>query len=304
MRAVVASGTFYACASLASWVFHLAPEGGFGLPATSAAVTSGQLLSTFGVVFAEWISAPTVARAIVSLLVGLAILAGFTRITIAGMFAEAAIAFFLKFKGLVRIALPALGILGFIALFTFVSDFRSRMFLEKAGSITFASIIQDPVGTIGAIGGSGRYAAWHLALRTLYERHPTTGSGIGATQLLFYDPTGVGTSAVHSEVIRILCDLGIVGLILFVFAWVQLFRSMIKYHRVRDLYRSPAAAIAAMAAAGGYLVFFATDNGLDYVAQMGVFTYGLVGAVLGLRSERRIPDHNGWRRSWLVAGGR
>lgn len=286
--AVVASGALYGLASFASWALHISDDG-FGLPATSRAVTSGQLLSTFGLLVADALAGGGLVRLIPMLLAGAAILAGFTRITIAGMFAEAAVAFFLRFKGPIRVLMPLLGLCAFVALFTFVDHFRSRMFLEKAESISFESVLEDPSGAISAVGGSGRYAAWDLALHELFHRSPVLGAGIGATQLLFYDPTGTGTSAVHSEVIRIVCDMGIVGLGLFVLAWFQIFRRLNVRRREFAAQAIPATfPIGAMTVATGYLVFFLTDNGLDYVAQMGVFVYGVIGAVIGMRAERHV----------------
>lgn len=284
-RAVMTSGIVYGLASLASWGLGLKAEGGFGLPATSAAVTSGHLLAPFGLAVSEALTSGGMTRWAGALLAGVAILAGFTRITIGGMFAQAALAFFLRFKGPVRVMLPAAGVVAFVALFTLVDQFRSRMFLEKAGSITFESVLRDPGSTLSAIGGSGRYAAWDLALTNLFTPNPIGGAGVGATQLLFYDPTGVGASVVHSEVVRILCDLGVVGFVLFALGWLQILRKLNMRRREFAGHRFDAFPIGAMAAVAGYLVFLLTDNGLDYVAQIGVFTYGIVGAVIGARGE-------------------
>lgn len=235
--------------------------------------------------FAELATKPGVVRLILALFLTGTLLAGFTRITIAGLFGSVSIAFFLRLKGFARVALPVLGVLGFIALFTLVGQFRERMFLNRADQFSFTTVLEDPSRAVEAIGGSGRYLAWNIAFNRLFKPNPLLGSGVGSAQLMFVDQGGAQISAVHSEVLRLLCDVGIVGFALYVLAWVQLF--WLTRRRLRESQNGPlrTVATAAMAAGTAYLIFMLTDNGFDYVSQIGVFVYGLIGATIGSRAE-------------------
>ena len=286
IQAVLASGFFYALATVVSWGLGLAPYHEFALPATSRAVSSGHLLAPLSVALASMAIRPGILWTLTALVFSGTILAGFTRITIAGIFVSASTVWFLKVKGVAKFTVPVIAGLGLIALFTLVGMFRERMFLEKADRMSFKSVIDDPGTAIASIGGSGRYSAWDSALTTLFSPHPLVGSGVGSTQRFFYDPSGLGVSAVHSEVVRLLCDLGIVGLVLFVLAWGQVIWAMNNRHRLALTREASTIATAALATSAAYLAFLLTDNGFDYVAQIGVFAYGLVGATLGLRATR------------------
>lgn len=279
MGAVVASGVFYTLATIASWALNLVPSEGFALPVTSRAVTTGHLLAPLAVAISQLTVETSAPRIVLAALFLVGVVAGFTRITITGALGESAVVLFVKSKGPIKLIVPVVALLAFIALFTVFDTFRSRMFLEKADRMSFESVIDDPGGAIGAIAGSGRYAAWDLALRRLFIPHPVFGSGIGAAQHLFYDPIGVKTSATHSEVVRLLCDLGVAGLALFILGWTQILRGLYRRYRRGHL---PVLSLAALTSAIGYLIFALTDNGFDYVGQMGVFTYGLAGGALGM----------------------
>lgn len=62
---------------------------------------------------------------------------------------------------------------------------------------------------------SGRYSGYKLALE-LFKKHPITGNGWGYFALNNYNPyLGISLSSVHSIYIQLLCDTGIVGLLLF-----------------------------------------------------------------------------------------
>lgn len=306
LRAVLISGVVYIGVSLVAWGMGWTEAGYFGLPGTARAVSSGHALAAFGVAFAELIAQPSAWRMLLAALIGGAVLAGFTRITIAGMFGSASVILFLKTRGLTKIALPVIGAAGLLALFTFVDVFRERMFLENAERMSFESVLADPGGAVTAISGSGRYRGWQSAIDHLITPSPVVGSGIGSAQRFFYGPSGSGISAVHSEVLRLLCDTGWVGLALFVLAWIQLFWAMVRRRNLQG--RAVELPLAAISSAAGYIIFLLTDNGFDYVGQIGVFVYGLAGATLGVALTERVQSDAPRKlldepaRQWRIAG--
>lgn len=278
----------YGGLNAASWSFAA-----LSIPGASRAEYSGHLVSALASLSGQFAHQGGLWRLLVLLLLGAGTLLAFTRITIAGMFGALGASAFLRSRGVIRIIGPIMGIVAFVALFLLVDTFRERMFLNSAQNVSLSSLIEAPLETAGKVAGSGRFAAWDQALARLYEPSPLIGSGIGATQDLFYGGSARATnvSAVHSEFIRLLCDLGWLGIGLYALSWLQLLLPMRRlsqqYHAApgtlghRSAAQQRALATGAVAASAAYLLFLLTDNGLDYVAQIGIFVYGNVAAALG-----------------------
>jgi len=283
MRAVLLSGTVYVCVAIA-WT---AVDGGpyLNTPGSSRAVFSGHLLTVVAVALAMVAVRPGLGRFSVAGVFAAAILAAFTRITIGGLFATAGAVYFLHLRGPMRWLVPFLGLGAFVLLFVMVDSFRERMFLEDADNIDIATVVDDPAGVISEIGGSGRFAAWELALERLFEPSPVIGSGIGASQALFYGLNPNQTTVVHSEVVRLLCDLGLLGLGLYLLAWLQITVRLLR--GLGSVDENRAIRLAALGSLTGYLLFLLTDNGFDYVGQLGVFVFALAGAASGARATGR-----------------
>jgi hypothetical protein len=279
--AAIASGILYASMSVAAYALGWVDDAYLGLPGTSRAVSSGHLLAPYAALLSQSCEQPGLWRIVATAALALGVVGGFTRNTIGGLFAATGAILFVRGRALFRIIVPAVGFVSFIALFTFVDAFRERMFLQYADSVSFDSVLKDPGSALDAISGSGRFQAWQVALDLLHAPSPVIGSGVGASQALFYD-TPTGPSAVHSEIIRLLCDLGWIGLSLFVLAWTQLLWGVLRRRRDEQDPASSATSLAAIGSATAYLVFLLTDNGIDYVAQMGVFVYAFVGAAIAL----------------------
>jgi hypothetical protein len=204
-----------------------------------------------------------------------AVIAAFTRITIAGLFIGSAGILFVALKGLPRFALPICGVIALPALFLMNERFRSRMFYG-ADSISFIGIMDDPSYALQHLHGSGRFAAWDQFLELFFEPSPFIGSGIGATQHYFYTHSIIGLGVIHSEYIRLLCEVGIVGISLFAIAvlayGIRLFRA---YHAAQEV-EVRKYTLASIGTLLAYLVFLATDNGFDYVSQFAVYVFGLI----------------------------
>ena len=247
------------------------------IPATSAAVFSAHLVTASILVLAGLIHG---GRRSIYLGVLICLVAGtiaaFTRITIGALFVASSIMIFLSLHGIARFALPLGGLVGLPTLFLLSERFRNRMFYGGE-NISIGSVISDPAYALDHVHGSGRFPAWAQFLHQFFEPTPVVGSGVGATQHYFYTHSVTGLGVIHSEYIRLLCEVGIVGLILFLLACavylVRLFRSFDQdaHDRVKR-YR-----LAAMGGMIAYLIFLATDNGFDYVSQFGIFVFGYIG---------------------------
>ncbi len=204
-----------------------------------------------------------------------AVLAAFTRITITAMFVGCAVILFMGFKGWARVLLPAVGLVGFPALFLFSETFKKRMFYGT-DQITLWSVIENPSIVIGHLHTSGRSNAWGIVLGQFFTPSPFVGSGLGATQNYYYSQTS-GIGVIHSEYVRLLSEVGVLGLVLFVIAaltYLGRLASIYQHARESDTARYALAAVGALVA---YLIYIATDNGFDYVTGFGMYVFSLIG---------------------------
>lgn len=288
-NAIIGTALFMSLISVILKVIGFSPLGPLSFPVIGQAVFSGNIAIAAGLAFARFM----VDRKVVSFLLWVffvvIIVGAFVRISIAAVFAGMAVVLFIQGKGIIRIALPMITIAALIALFVFVPEFKERMFLGNADIIRSGDILSNPGEVAGMIAGSGRYDLWDILLTKLFWPDPIFGSGVGAVQWTLYK-SSQGAQAPHSDYVRILCDTGVIGLALFVAA------SAWYYKKIGQLFKGKAAnsteqkmVLGAAAALTVYLVFMATDNAFDYVTQLGIQVFGLIGGsfVIILFSNRR-----------------
>jgi hypothetical protein len=217
-----------------------------------------------------------------------AVLAAFTRITIAALFVGCSTVLLVGFRGVLRILLPVVSLMGFALLFLFNDTFKRRMFFGER-QVTPDAVLADPSIVLGHLHTSGRSNAWRIVLEKFFEPSPVFGSGLGATQNYYYSQTG-GMSVIHSEYVRLLSEVGIVGVCLFALAALAyLWRLGRAYRRALD--RDTARyALAAIGATMAYLVYISTDNGFDYVTGFGIYVFAIIGMAEKSRElEQKVP---------------
>jgi O-antigen ligase len=204
-----------------------------------------------------------------------AVLAAFTRITIAGLFVGCSVVLFVGFRGVLRLLLPILGLVGLPALFLFNETFKKRMFYGD-NKVTLDAVLSDPSILLEHLHTSGRSNAWGTVLGKFFYPNPTFGSGLGATQNYYYSQTS-GIGVIHSEYVRLLSEVGVVGISLFALtALAYLWRLLRIYRRSHEI-DTARYALAALGALVAYLIFIATDNGFDYVTGFGIYVFALIG---------------------------
>ncbi len=282
INAVITSGVVFLLLAISSTALGFTAESYLGLPESSRAVFSCHILMVFAVILSKLVTRYSLKNLLVTFIFAASILAAFTRITIAGMFLSAGLILFLRMKGVVKIAIPFLGLISMVLLFVTVDAFKERMFLTAADDIDHSTIYESPQTITSSIAGSGRFYAWEVSLERLFYDNKIFGSGIGATQLLFYGATGSNASAVHSEFIRLLCDVGVLGMLAYMWFWMRIsYAIRIKKKRNRlDQYQYQLY-LASLGMIAAYLAYLITDNGFDYVGQVSIFVFGTIGAFLG-----------------------
>jgi hypothetical protein len=248
---------------------------GLTVPGTGPALFSAYLLSAGLLALAGMRDS---SRAIRIGLVGLcavAVILGNTRITIGAMFVSFSTMLFFSLNGFSRFILPLGGIIALPALFILNPRFRERMFYGEA-SRSADAILNDPLSTINYIHGSGRFEAWEHVLNKFFQPSPVVGSGIGATQNYFYSQIGGGIGVIHSEYVRLLSEVGLVGLALFIVAMIVYLTQLIRTIRLSSHMETKKYALAGLGGIVAYLIYMATDNAFDYVSGFGIYVFTLV----------------------------
>ncbi len=173
---------------------------------------------------------------------------------------------------------------GMVALVT-VPEFRNRMFHDSKGSA--AANNSNAVG-LSNIDSSGRFSLWERVLNKFFWPNPLVGSGLGSTQQYLYNSPNEPVKVEHSEYVRLLSDVGIIGLGLYLAA---LFTAMASAWRV---YRSAPSslaryfAMAAFSSIPAYLVCMGFDNVLNYVLAAGQYPLAFSGIAIGLGERRTL----------------
>lgn len=212
---------------------------------------------------------------LIALLSAAAVLAAFTRITIAALFVGCSTVLLIGSRGILRVLLPISALIAFPLLFLFNETFKKRMFFGTR-DLTPDAVLSDPSLLFAHLHTSGRSGAWGMVLGKFFEPSPALGSGLGATQNYYYSQTS-GIGVIHSEYVRLLSEVGITGSVLFALAALAyLWRLGRIYRRSRDA-DTGRYALAAFGALVAYLVFIATDNGFDYVTGFGIYVFALIG---------------------------
>jgi hypothetical protein len=207
----------------------------------------------------------------------------------------------LEYRRLSIVLLPALYFAAG-AVLLLVPAFRAKMFYEPdqvGGAVSLLGA--GDRGTADAaqkqFNSNGRFEMWGRVLATFYRPNPALGSGLGATQAWFYTggarEAGCGNLRVeHSEYVRMLCDVGFIGLGLFGFAALaSLIGAARALRRARAVRNDVAAtfAVAGICSVPVFLVCMAFDNALLYVLPVAQFPFALGAIASGLAAAPPVP---------------
>jgi O-antigen ligase len=253
---------------------------GLGPPSMGPAVFSAHMLPVAMLALAMFLSEPRTRGLVMLGISACAVIAALERSSAGALYLGFSIILFLGTRNIWRLLLPVLGVVGLPALMVFIPTFRRRMFFGDASS---DAILADPGKALSSVNTSGRLELWDSALSKFFYPHPIIGSGMGSTQEYLYVHAGGGV--VHSEYVRLLCEGGIVALVLFVLTLVSYSWRMLACLRSTN----PSLRMSALAAAGAivtYAVFCSTDNAFDYVDQFGIYVFALVG--IAIKSEELV----------------
>lgn len=137
------------------------------------------------------------------------------RTGIGGMMLVFCVAVYLRYK---QRSLPALFFAGavFLSVILFVPSVNAKFFGENAGKVTGKDIVQGGALSLDNIEMSGREYMWERVKNNCYYGNETFGGGLGTSGRFVkdYGKANKGLEMMHNDYLQILCDAGIVGIVL------------------------------------------------------------------------------------------
>ena len=190
--------------------------------------------------------------------------------------------FFFKYRLKSLPVIFSVFILFIVAVFA-IPSVREKMFYDDSGK----GIEQLNSGQISMddINSNGRFAMWKWTLDKFFYNQELTGAGTGNLQEVFYSlrhPFGT-IKICHNDYVQILCDNGLIGIVLFGGSFLALiFHCFIVFQNRRYDTAIHLCAIVAGASAAGTLLTMYTDNVVNYTMATLSYPCGFYGMMLGL----------------------
>ena len=173
----------------------------------------------------------------------------------------------------------------------YIPSVRDKMFKK---SLSTEEIIENrETLTKEDIDSSGRFAMWEWSLALYFEGRELTGSGLGVLQQRFYSldhPFGQ-IKIVHNDYVQLLCDTGLIGLILYlsIFLFVFIHCILLAWNKhkpfiIRFLATITGPSLIAMGVASY------TDNVVNYSLLTLSYSFAMYGILVGL--DQRLALRN------------
>ena len=121
-------------------------------------------------------------------------------------------------------ALPGLLLAGglFLSVVLFVPSVNEKFFGDDAGTVSASEIIQGNAMSLDNIEMSGREYLWEKVKENCYYGNELVGKGLGEAEFFaknrMYDNGKM--SKIHNDYLILLCDTGLVGIVLFVLFYI------------------------------------------------------------------------------------
>lgn len=193
--------------------------------------------------------------------------------------------FFFKYK--LRSLPVIVGIMSVVVVAVFtIPSLKEKMFKDSSN----ISIEQFQQGEISKddINSNARFSMWEHLENRFYEGKELHGSGIGSVQNYMYNNLVFGGLKVpHSDYVQILCDSGIIGLVLYLLAIViMIIHSFIVFQNTYDVAIRMCAIVAGSSLAGVALTLY-SDNVVNYSMATLSYPFGFYGMMLGLLKDEK-----------------
>lgn len=189
--------------------------------------------------------------------------------------------FFFRYK-LKALPLMFIAFVLFVSSIFFIPSIKEKMFNKEEVTVEdlqSGNISKDDIDS------NGRFAMWDWAIEHFYNGKELLGSGTGNLQEVFYSlrhPFGT-IKIVHNDYVQILCDNGLIGIILFALSFLSLIvHSFFVYNNKCNSIAVRICAIVAGSSTAGVLLTMYTDNVINYTMATLSYPCGFYGMMLGL----------------------
>lgn len=197
-----------------------------------------------------------------------------TRITIGSFFVSLTIFFFLTSRKKIIVMLISVFFF-FVTLYAFTTiDILKKRTFFNLERVSFMSVLENPVDLLDNLNTSGRTNLWSLSLEKFFWQNPIIGSGIGSTQNYFYGSRNKKKIGImHSEYVRLLCETGIIGCVMFVGAFsLYLIRMYILWRNAKSILAQKYA-LTSILCLTSYLIISLTDNAIESIFYLSMYIF-------------------------------
>lgn len=204
------------------------------------------------------------------------------RTSIVGSALALMVFFLFKYK-IKAIPVVVAGVVLFIALLFAIPSVREKMFYSPEDNT--ADMVYSGQISADKIDSNGRFAMWEWSLKKFWEPNKLNGAGTGNLQKTFYElrhPFGT-IKICHNDYVQILCDNGLIGIILFGGSFLLIIFHCFKIYNNEDypIYIRMCA-ITAGASLAGMMFTMYTDNVVNYSMATLSMPLGFYGMALGM----------------------
>lgn len=189
--------------------------------------------------------------------------------------------FFFRYK-LRALPFMFLALVLFISSIFFIPNIKEKMFNKEGFTVEdlqSGNISKDDIES------NGRFAMWDWSIERFYNGKELLGSGTGNLQEVFYSlrhPFG-SIRIVHNDYVQILCDNGLIGIILFGLSFLSIIvHSFIVCNNKKYSVAVRMCAIIAGSSTAGVLLTMYTDNVINYTMATLSYPCGFYGMMLGM----------------------
>lgn len=163
----------------------------------------------------------------------------------------------------------------FVSAIYLVPSFKEKMFIDNKES---TQIYKDGTFDFDNIQSNGRERIWKANLAKFYKPNPLTGSGLGNS--VQYTKENFIVRLIHSDYVQILCDTGLIGIILFgLFFLVTVLKIGYCTIFLKDDFILLSGAMS-LGSCFGTFFSMAFDNVISYSQQSFIFPFVFIGIFL------------------------
>lgn len=219
----------------------------------------------------------------------------FTRIALVSLIIALMIIAFRKTNPIIAFTAAFLvAAIGFLAVFN-VPALKTRMFIVP-DKVSSQILLEKPEEFIDNIRLSGRNKVWSFAFENVFQKNPWFGGGLGSTDIIIgrewkkqgWKVDVTGTVPIHNEFLRMLCEIGIFGFLLFLAANLKFFKDMLRFFwKAKGKTQFERISLTALCLIVCYLVISLTSNVINWYSIFSQYVFAFMAMAYKLHEFSR-----------------